>query len=110
MSDDQPTAKKKSSASNGASNGSRPAVSPAAIARRSLAELAELLGRDPEGVVSLERTDDGWQVGIEVVEIRRIPDTADVLAEYEVTTDRRGRLQGYRRSRRYTRGSVQDDG
>jgi hypothetical protein len=57
--------------------------------------------------VSLRRDEDGWCVGIEVLEIARVPDTADVLAEYEVLTDRRGRLRGYHRVRRYTRASTQ---
>lgn len=81
---------------------------PAAVARRVSAELGELLGREPEGVVSLERTEDGWRIGVEVVEVRRVPDTADVLAEYEVDADSRGRLVGYRRARRYARGQAQD--
>jgi Gas vesicle synthesis protein GvpO len=88
-------------------NGGSP--SPGALARRACGELAELIGRQPEGIVSLERTDDGWRVGVEVLETRRIPDTADVLAEYEVETDDRGGLVGYRRTRRYTRGQLQDD-
>ncbi|HEX3335103.1 MAG TPA: gas vesicle protein [Jatrophihabitans sp.] len=104
-------------AARGASNGRRGSArpqrtakpSPAALARRASAELAELLGRDPEGVISLERTDDGWRIGIEVVETRRIPDTADILAEYEIDADERGRLVGYRRARRYTRGATKDD-
>ena len=82
-------------------------LSPARLARRASDELAELLGREIEGVVSLERSDDGWSVGIEVLEIARVPDTADVLAQYEVLTDRRGRLRGYHRVRRYTRASTQ---
>src|SRR4051812_21749620 len=91
-------------------NGRTSKPSPVALARRACAELAELLEREPEGVISLEPTDDGWQVGIEVVETRRIPDTADIIAEYEVTVDGRGRLSNYRRVRRYTRGSVQEHG
>jgi Gas vesicle synthesis protein GvpO len=83
--------------------------SPAALARRASNELAELIGREPEGVVSMERTEDGWRIGVEVLETRRIPDTADILAEYEVDADSRGRLVGYRRTRRYSRGSLQDD-
>jgi Gas vesicle synthesis protein GvpO len=87
-------------------NGGKP--SPAALARQAAGELAELLGRDPEGIVSLERGEDGWFVGVEVVEVRRIPDTADVLAEYEVEADEDGHLTGYRRMRRYPRGKAQD--
>lgn len=84
-------------------------MSPAEVARRAAAELAELLDREPESIVSLDRTDDGWRVGVEVLETRRIPDTADVLAEYEVSTDEHGDLVGYRRVRRYARGRVGDD-
>jgi Gas vesicle synthesis protein GvpO len=98
---------------NGANRGTRATrtsvPSPAQLTRRACAELAELLGRQPEGVVSLERTDDGWRLGVEVVETRRIPDTADILAEYEVEVDKRGRLTGYRRARRYARGQARDD-
>jgi hypothetical protein len=68
-----------------------------------------LLGRPAEGVISLKRADEGWQVGLEVLEIRRVPDTADVLAEYQVETDENGGLVEYRRVRRYLRGSVEAD-
>lgn len=87
----------------------RSRTSPAQVANRAAAELAELLGRPPESIVSLDRTDDGWRVGIEVLETRRIPDTSDVLAEYEVDTDRDGELVGYRRVRRYNRGRVGEE-
>jgi len=90
-------------------NGARKSLPPAAVARRAAAELAELLGRDPEGVIGLRRTDERWCVDVEVVEVRRIPDTADIIAEYEVDADRRGRLQSYQRIRRYPRGRAGDD-
>jgi hypothetical protein len=92
------------------SNGQRRAqrTSPAELARAAARELADLVGREPEGVVSLERTDDGWRVGVEVVETRRVPDTADVLAEYSVDVDDKGALVGYRRTRRYARGRTGD--
>lgn len=83
--------------------------SPVAAARQAMSELAELLGREPEGMISVERVDDGWRIGVEVVEVRRIPDTADVLAEYDVDADGEGHLMGYRRARRYARGRVRDD-
>lgn len=85
-----------------------PPPSPAKLARRACGDLAELIGREVLSIVSLERTDDGWCFGVEVLETARVPDTADVLAEYEVNADRRGRLVGYHRVRRYTRGSTRD--
>ena len=72
-------------------------------------QLLELTGKAAEGVTGLERTDDGWKVQVEVVEVRRIPDTTDVLALYEVDTDERRRAPGLPRLRRYARGAPRED-
>ena len=69
-------------------------------------QLADLIGKEPEAVTGLERTEDGWRVQVEVVEVRRIPDTTDVLALYEVDVDEDGDLESYHRTRRYTRGAA----
>ena len=75
------------------------------VAARAAQQLLELTGKESEGVTGLGKGDDGWTVEVEVVEVRRIPNTTDVLALYEVTTDERGDLLGYRRLRRYARGT-----
>jgi hypothetical protein len=77
-----------------------------AVAREAAQQLLELTGKAAEGVTGFERTDDGWRVEVEVVEVRRIPDTADILALYELSVDEDGELEGYRRLRRYSRGST----
>lgn len=77
------------------------------VAQQAARQLLELTGRSVEGVTGLERTDDGWRVEVEVVEVRRIPDTTDVLATYELTVDEDGELEGYRRLRRYGRGTAE---
>jgi hypothetical protein len=74
------------------------------LARAAAQQLVEMTGRETEGVTALERTDDGWKAEIEVLEVRRIPDTTDLLALYEVELDSDGDIEGYRRLRRYTRG------
>ena len=43
-------------------------------------------------------------------EVRRIPDTTDVLGLYEVQVDSDGELLGYRRQQRYVRGAPNEDG
>lgn len=78
------------------------------VARSAARQLAELTGRQPECVVGVERTDDGWQVEVEVVESRRIPDSTDILATYNVQVDEDGELSGYYRARRYVRGKGGD--
>ncbi|MFJ6166036.1 gas vesicle protein [Micromonospora orduensis] len=79
-------------------------VSAADAARAGLRQLVELTGREPSVTTSLEATEDGWLVGVEVVEARRIPTSIDLLGLYEVELDIEGSLLGYRRVRRYQRG------
>jgi hypothetical protein len=102
-----PSAAQTQDAADQADAGSADGDVPAAMAaRRAAQQVAEFTGRSPECVVSIDRADGGWQVGVEVVETRRIPDTQDVLAIYEVRVDRGGELLSYKRTRRYARGQL----
>lgn len=80
------------------------AVSVAEAAREGLRQIVALTGRDPLGVTSIQPTDDGWRIGVEVVEDHRIPASTDLLGLYEIELDMTGSLLGYRRTRRYQRG------
>ncbi|MDT0541690.1 MULTISPECIES: gas vesicle protein [Streptomyces] len=88
----------------------RPAMDAREAARSAVRQVGELTGAEPEGVVSLERGEEGWRVGVEVVEIHRIPDTTDVLALYQVTVDDHGDLVSYRRAKRYSRCQSEEGG
>jgi hypothetical protein len=79
------------------------------VAGMAAQQLATLTGREPEAVIGIRRTEDGWEVELEVVESRRIPDSTDILATYRVETDEQGDLMGYHRVRRYVRGKGGDD-
>jgi Gas vesicle synthesis protein GvpO len=83
-------------------------VSAPQIVLRAIEQVAELTGRQIEGVNGLERSDDGWVVTLEVVELRRVPDSTDVLGSYAVAVDARGELEGYRRTHRYYRSQVEE--
>jgi gas vesicle protein GvpO len=43
----------------------------------------------------VERTEDGWSIGVEAVEDRRIPSSAGILATYQTTIDAQGELMSY---------------
>jgi hypothetical protein len=73
-----------------------------------LRQIAELTGKDPEGVIGVEPGEDGWLVTVEVIEDRRIPSATDVLASYETEISPDGELVSYRRLRRYSRGRGDD--
>jgi hypothetical protein len=94
----------------------------AQAARRAREELAALTGREPESVLAVERDRDGdgdgkgngkadgWRVTLELLELRRVPNTTDLLGCYEVTLDGSGDLLGYRRTGRYLRGQPDGEG
>jgi hypothetical protein len=73
-------------------------------AARAAQHVRDLAGKDLEAVTSLEKTEQGWKVGVEVVETHRIPDSTDILAVYLVDMDDEGELISYRRDKRHYRG------
>ncbi|MFF0310521.1 gas vesicle protein [Streptosporangium sp. NPDC004379] len=76
----------------------------AGAGRTGLEQIGDLTGREAEGVTFVQPDQDGWKVGIEVVEDRRVPSSGDILALYEIQLDADGDLLSYRRTRRYKRG------
>lgn len=88
-------------------NGALPPATAVEAIRVAMRMVTQLTGRAAEGVVSMAPAEGGgWSVGVEVVETRRIPDSADILAVYEATVDGDLELTGFRRTRRYSRGQV----
>jgi hypothetical protein len=85
-------------------------ISAADAASAGLTGIAKLTGKKPEGVTSVEPTDDGWRVGVEMLEDERVPSSADILAIYEAKLDPDGSLLSYRRTRRYPRSRADSDG
>lgn len=86
------------------------AITAADAAQAALEQIAQLVPREPEGVTAVEPADDSWIVGVEVVEDRRIPSSADILATYEARIDADGTLVSYHRTRRYSRGRCDPGG
>ena len=87
----------------------RPRLNAREAAERAVDELTELLGVDPFGVVGLERLGSTWQVTVEVVELERVPETTNIIGVYTVDLDDDGELVGYRRIRRYVRGTSEEE-
>ena len=76
----------------------------AQAAQAALRQIADLTGKQVEGIIGVGPAEEGWVVGIEVVEDRRIPSSSDILATYEAGLDMDGELLSYRRIGRYPRG------
>jgi len=68
----------------------------------------QLTGHPVESFSSLEREDRGWRIGMEVVELSRVPSTTDVLGSYQLVLTDEGELVDFRRGHRYSRNSTDD--
>jgi hypothetical protein len=73
--------------------------------------ITEMTEGEPLRMTSATPTDqDGWIIEVEIVEDRRIPSSADILALYEVELDSNGEMLAYQRTRRYMRGQTGNGG
>lgn len=69
----------------------------------------DLIGRPLDGIVEIERDDEGWRALTEIVERSSVPDTQDIIGRYALDIDDDGRITGYRRLDRYRRGDTRRD-
>jgi hypothetical protein len=87
-----------------------PADELAEIASKARELLRSLRGVEAESVTGVTRTRNGWRVTLEVVELRRIPESTDVLASYEVQLDGDGGFLSFEQGRRYHRSQAEVGG
>jgi hypothetical protein len=73
------------------------------VAQRAKEQLTALTGLKIDTVSALVRSEGGWRVMLEMVELKRIPESSDVLASYRVSMDDDGMMLTYQRIRRYHR-------
>lgn len=78
----------------------------AAIANAAREQITALTGLPVDTVSRVVRDQDGWTVDVELIEMKRIPDSNDVLATYQLHFDAEGNLLSYLRTNRYYRGQV----
>lgn len=62
-----------------------------------------------DGIIEIGRHDDGWYAVVEVIEREAVPDTQDILGQYEIELDGDGSVTAFRLLDRYRRGDVRRD-
>jgi hypothetical protein len=78
----------------------------AKIIARAKEHLEAVIGSEPESVSGVERGNGNWRVNVEVVQMRRIPESTDILASYGVVLDDDGDLISVQEIRRYRRSQA----
>lgn len=71
--------------------------------------LAEATGLKPVGVNRAFKDEEGWHVGVEMLEMARIPPATDVLGAYEVLLAEDGRMLRFDRKRTRLRGEPMEE-
>ena len=66
----------------------------------------DVIGRSLDGIVEVSRNDDNWRAVVEIIERRSVPDTQDILGQYEIELDESGEVIGYRRLEKYRRADT----
>ena len=81
----------------------------AQILQRSKEQMRDATGLKHEGVTRVFKDDKGWHIGIELLEMSRIPNATDVLGAYDVLLAEDGSLVTFRRKRTRLRGEPMDE-
>lgn len=84
-------------------------MKPSEVARRAKEQLTALTGLDVVTVSGLDRVETGWSVTVEMLELKKIPESSDVLGSYETVVDDDGNLLSYKRTLRYRRSDVMEE-
>ncbi|MEW6034238.1 MAG: gas vesicle protein GvpO [Chloroflexota bacterium] len=71
------------------------------LLERAKKQLSDTTGLKPVSVTRVIRDETGWHVGLELLEMSRIPDSTDVLGNYDVLLGEDGSMLSF--ARRCTR-------
>lgn len=79
------------------------------LLERAKKQMADVTGLRPEGVVRAFKDDGGWHVGLEMLEMSRIPTATDVLGDYEVLLTEDGDMVRFERRKTRLRGEPMEE-
>jgi len=76
----------------------------ATLAEKAKQQMAGITGLKPVTISGIEHGQGKWQLHMDLLEMARIPDSTDLIGEYEVSLDDDGRLLQFERKRARLRG------
>jgi hypothetical protein len=78
-------------------------ISMSELISRTKQQMQAITGMAPETVSRFDRAQDGWSVGIDMVEHQALPRTYDLLASFDVSLDETGEIKCWHRTGRFLR-------
>ncbi len=96
---------------NGSENALRdPSMELAQVLVLAKKHLGDMTGFKPVTVTQVFKDEDEWHVGLEMLEMSRIPPSSDVLGRYDVTLSENGEMVRMDRRGTRLRGESRQDG
>ena len=78
------------------------------IQEKAVPQIIKLLNKEPEGISSIEKTNEDWKVLCEVLDKKSIPETYDLLKVYEFMLDKEAKVTSFKLLKKIRRGDVGD--
>jgi len=66
------------------------------ICDKALLVVKKYISKQPETIIDIEDTKEGWRITVEALERKAVPDTQDILGRYEIRLDKNGELIGWK--------------
>ena len=67
------------------------------VSEKAKKELKEIIGKKTEGVPTIRKNEEGWNVQVEILEKEKIPDTESLIGIYELEMNQEGEIEEYKR-------------
>ncbi|MDP3026790.1 MAG: gas vesicle protein GvpO [Nanoarchaeota archaeon] len=67
----------------------------------------DLFKKEPESISSIEKSEKGWKVQVEVLERKAVPDKFDLLKIIEFNLNEDGKVLGFKQIKKIQRGDTE---
>ncbi len=76
------------------------------LTEKAKSQLSDLTGLKPLTVTGASKDEQGWHITLDMLEMSRIPNSTDVLGDYETLLDDNGDILKFERKRTRLRGEI----
>ncbi|MEK6808707.1 MAG: gas vesicle protein GvpO [Nanoarchaeota archaeon] len=76
------------------------------LQKKIIPQITDLLKKEPDSIMSVEKTKEGWIVVCDVLEKKSVPETFDLLKVFEFSVDNNAKIIGFKQVKKIRRGDL----
>lgn len=77
------------------------------IQKKVFSAAKDLLKKELESIINIEKSEKGWKVQVEVLERKAVPDKFDLLKIFEFNLNEEGKILGFKQIKKIQRGDIE---